>query len=361
MTPDSRPFATPAELTTARGRSESAGPISLAGRPLWGYQPADVVVMTYLAAVCAIIAVGHARLPFWAPILLAHLALLAGIGLLRLAPRNPPQPLQFLRESYPLWLMAAAYLELGRIDLALTGRYHDVWVLRLDQAFFGTHPNAWLASRFSYPPLSEFLHFCYLFYILLVPILGLTLYFQRRVHVFRVFATTAALTMYSCYLTFMLFPVQGPYYTFPRLHLTGFFPGLVQAYLQNGAAVGAAFPSSHVAGAIMVAVMAHRFSRRLSYALILLALGIAVGTVYGGFHYAIDSLTGLVFGLLTAFLGPRLHAALLRRIRLAHIRFRFPHLRLGPTRDAARAREMTGQRPAGIGSQRSASRRRQPN
>jgi membrane-associated phospholipid phosphatase len=76
-----------------------------------------------------------------------------------------------------------------------------------------------------------------------------------------------------------------------------------------------------------VAILAHRFSRRLSYALGFLALSITVATVYGSYHYAIDALVGFVFGTATAIFGPGFHAWLLRRTRLHMVRFRFPHLR----------------------------------
>ncbi len=303
-----------------------AEPLVLPLRRLWGYNPADVIAIAYLGILSTVIVIGHARNPHWAFLLGIHLVLLCGVALLRLVPRIAPQPLQFLRESYVLLLMPAAYKDVEVVNRIVTDRYYDPFIQRFDLAVFGGHPNAWLAHALPVPALSEALHFCYLAYVLLVPILGFTLYLRGRVEVFRVFATTVAFTMYSCYLIFIFFPVRGPYYTFPPLNLPGFFPAVVRAYLK-GAAVGAAFPSSHVANAITVAVMGHRFSRRLSYALIAMAIGIAVATVYGGFHYAIDALCGLVFGLTGAFLGPQLHAALLRRNRLGNIHFRFPHLR----------------------------------
>jgi membrane-associated phospholipid phosphatase len=46
---------------------------------------------------------------------------------------------------------------------------------------------------------------------------------------------------------------------------------------------------------------------------LVIAAGILFGTVYGGFHYAVDSLAGLAVGIAFGWLGPRMHRALLAR------------------------------------------------
>lgn len=321
----------PQPVVVARRREPALAPrvIPLPGGRKRGYNPVDVIALVYLGVTCVLLVAGRAHLPEWKTYLAAHALLLGGVAALRLCPHLGRFPLQFVRESYPLWLMPLAYHELSRINRLVTLRYYDAAVVRWDQIVFGGHPQTYLAALLPNVWLSEFLHCCYLSYMLFIPLVGLTLYFQRRTEAFRVFTTTVALTMYSSYLVFAFFPVQGPWYTFPHPVIAkGVFGSLVRTYLLRGASIGCAFPSSHVAVAASVAIMAHRFSRRLSYALLILAAGIAVGTVYGGFHYAIDALCGLLFGLGTALLGPRLHRALLRRHRLPHIRMRFPHLHL---------------------------------
>jgi membrane-associated phospholipid phosphatase len=108
--------------------------------------------------------------------------------------------------------------------------------------------------------------------------------------------------------------VRGPYYTFPPVDAPGtIFPELVHATLDRGAAVGTAFPSSHCAAAVVVAILAWRFAPRgLAMAITVISSGIVLATVYGGFHYAIDAVAGLVIGLAMGNLGPRLHGWLSR-------------------------------------------------
>ncbi len=289
-----------------------------------GYTPIDLVSMAYVAFCLAVVALGGSRVPSHELRLVLYSTALAGLALLRWAPRAGWRPFQFLREAYPLLLLTLAYSETAALGRAFTDGYHDALVLRWERALFGALPSLifsqWAPSRL----LSELLHFCYLAYIALVPTLGLTLFFRGRSELLRGFVTTIMLTFLVCYATFILFPVRGPYYELERPVVASFgiFPPIVHAMLARGAAVGAAFPSSHVAAAVVVAMMAHRFSRPMSYAMAFIAVGIFFGTVYGGFHYAVDAVAGLIWGVIAGNLGPGLHRRLTRVTRQARAGYR---------------------------------------
>ncbi len=304
-------------------------PAEISGERRLGFLPADLLSLAYLAVTTAVVLLGHGRLERWNHWLSVHLGLIVVVVALRWVPRQGLPVLQLVRETYALWLMPVGYRAVQDLNRITTSGYYDDIVLGWDRLLFGGHPHAYLMQALPWPWLSEYLHFSYIFYQFLVPTLGFTLFFQRRFEALRVMATTVVLTMYTCYLVFIFFPVLGPYYTFarPAGADAGIFPALVERMLQAGASLGAAFPSSHVAGSMAVAIVAHRFARRLSYALIVLAFSILVATVYGSFHYAVDALAGFIYGVTMALLGPRLHAFLLRRTRLPMIRLRFPHLR----------------------------------
>lgn len=286
----------------------------------------------YLSVTLVLVVVGRGRLEHWGTWVGVHLALLGGVALLRFLPYQKRPGLEMLRATYGLWLMPAAYHSLSALNRIARDRYFDDVILGWDHAVFGSHLHEWLGARFPWSPLSEFLHFVYLGWVLLVPILVFTLFFQKRFAALRVFVTTQMLTMYGCYLVFIFFPVQGPWYTPPHPVVSdhAMFARLVHAMLEGSGARGAAFPSSHVAGAVSVAIVAFRFSRRLAYALFVVAVSTVVATVYGGFHYAIDAIAGLVFGVGIALIGPPFHAAILRRIRAVTVRIRYPHVRFRP-------------------------------
>ena len=294
------PLLIPAENSVSRGYTR-------------GYTPVDLLSLAYFAINITLLIFGFEHVTNAGLMVAGFSGAFAIVALFRFVPRGGSWVLQFIRDAYPLVLLPAAYWAVGVVNRALFQTYFDDLVLEWDLWLFGGHPNAYLADLFPYAALSEFLHLCYWAYLSVVPILGLALFFRRRFERFRVFATTVTLTFYSCFTMFLFFPVQGPYYTFPRVDAPGsVFPQIVYGVLERGAAVGAAFPSSHVAVSIVVALMAYRLYRRLWPLLLTVSLGITVGTVYGGFHYAVDSAVGLLVGVAAAWAGPRLHARLLR-------------------------------------------------
>jgi membrane-associated phospholipid phosphatase len=97
-----------------------------------------------------------------------------------------------------------------------------------------------------------------------------------------------------------VFPVDSPYYLLepPGPPLAGnFFYDLVHQVSDRGGARGGAFPSAHVSGALVVGLVAWRRQRRLALALTPVIAGIVVATVYGRFHYALDTVAGLALGV----------------------------------------------------------------
>jgi PAP2 superfamily len=63
-------------------------------------------------------------------------------------------------------------------------------------------------------------------------------------------------------------------------------------------------PSAHASGAVAVAVEVARAGSPLAPAFALLALGIATATVRGRYHYAVDTVAGVVWaGLIVLFVG----------------------------------------------------------
>jgi membrane-associated phospholipid phosphatase len=279
-----------------------------------GDLPADYVVMAFAVFNLVCIAVGfpHVRHGGW--LLAGILSYLILVISLRWLPSARLQPLAFFRDAHPLLAIAPAYAIAGMINQSIFHRYFDDLVLGWDRAIFGGHPHQYLARMWPSGPLSEVLHLSYWLYLGLVPALGFTLYFMRRHAAFRIVATTASATFFLCQFAFVLFPVRGPYYTFPPVQAAGsVFPALVHATLDHGASVGTAFPSSHCAAAVVVAMLAWRYAPRvLAAGITLITLGILVGTVYGGFHYAVDAIAGLLIGLTMGVVGPRLHARLAR-------------------------------------------------
>jgi membrane-associated phospholipid phosphatase len=148
-------------------------------------------------------------------------------------------------------------------------------------------------------PLSEFLHACYLGYLVLLPAVAAYWYVGGRRTAFGELMLLVSTVLFGSYLFFIVFPVDSPFYRFERLSpplSDGFFFDLVHRISARGGARGGAFPSAHVSATIVVWLLAWRHQPRLAVVLTPLVAGLIAATVYGRFHYALDTLAGLVLG-----------------------------------------------------------------
>lgn len=187
------------------------------------------------------------------------------------------------------------------------GRFFDGLVQSWEAMLFGGQPSATMARRWDSLPLSELLHLSYLAYYPLIYVFPAALYFRRQWEPFRATVFTVMLGFTASYLIFILFPVQGPRYLFPAPGgdlADGWLYRLTHTVLETGSSQGAAFPSAHAAIAAIQTVNAARYLPSTTLLLGLITIGLSVGAVYGGFHYAVDMLTGVGFGLLLARLAP---------------------------------------------------------
>lgn len=238
------------------------------------------------------------------------------------AARRWPRLLLLLRAGYPLALIPLLYAELALLNRSVHGgRYFDALVISWEAALFGGQPSQTFAEAAPWLLLSEALHAGYLSYYLIIYGPPLLLFAARRYRDFEYVLFLLMLTFFVHYLFFIYFPVQGPRYLFPTPG-TGEGPllRLTHAILEGGSSRGAAFPSSHVAVAVVQTVLAARLLPRLFPVLALATVALALGTVYGGFHYAVDAVAGLALGLAMFALGGLIRRALLpssRRIRSA--------------------------------------------
>jgi membrane-associated phospholipid phosphatase len=145
--------------------------------------------------------------------------------------------------------------------------------------------------------------FFYFSYYLMIPGMGLFLWFRKKER-FSHFVFTSALCFYFFYWLFSLIPSAGPqYYLYEGfIEWKGvFFGPLLTHLLQAVECPTGAFPSSHVGVALIVCGFAWRQGRRPGLLLLILLTGLAASILYGGPHYFLDLPCGLAVGFV--FLG----------------------------------------------------------
>jgi membrane-associated phospholipid phosphatase len=202
--------------------------------------------------------------------------------------------LAFASDWHPIVLFPLLYKEVESVAAAVGDWRLTTAIPAIEAAWFGGQPSVYLSQRFPSVVLSEWLHFCYLSYVVMIPGVAAYWYISRR-RAFDDLVPLVATAMYASYLFFMLFPVDSPYYRTPRLgppFAGHFFFDLVHAVSDRGGARGGAFPSAHVTGSLVLWLVAWRNQRRLALVLAPIVVGIVVATVYGRFHYVLDVAAG---------------------------------------------------------------------
>jgi membrane-associated phospholipid phosphatase len=275
-----------------------------------GVIPTDKLFLAYLAINTAVI-FWHAKdVPGW-PWLVVGNAL--AVLLVMLLARAPLSRLAiFIGGAYPIILTAAYYTQLGVINLNV-GRLFDGVVQRWEVALFGAEVSVTWHQRFPSEVLSFILHGCYGSYYWILVLPALFLFFRRSRDAFERAGFIMTLGFYACYIVFSLFPVAGPRYFFGNA--TGPIAQVATARVvhwltEGGSAIGTAFPSSHVAATWCAVFALWRDARKVALCVAPVAFGLALGTVYGQFHYAIDAVAGALFGVILCAAADPLRRAL---------------------------------------------------
>ncbi len=199
----------------------------------------------------------------------------------------------------------------------------DPALIRLEQWIFGCQPSIEWSRAWPWPwfhELMEFAYFTYYFlaaaYVwLLMRAPGLPS--DRRWDALRDFVRDLSVTMLICYTFYTLFPAWGPKYF--RLGFIdvggGPFTAIMRHIHENGAILGAAFPSSHVAASLVPWWHTwQRFPRHRWWMTTLFVL-LCMSTVYNRYHYVVDVFAGLLLGSLVMYGGARLGDTARDRLR----------------------------------------------
>lgn len=256
------------------------------------------------------------------------------------AQRRPSALASALRDFYYMLVFVYYYMETAVLHPALWGgmRFDDA-IARVDHFLFGYQPSLKFWRAVPQAWFSELMNFCYTFYYLLFALGGLVIWLRRdegraygRTHHAIIF------TMLCCYLIFIVLPTLGPQFRYSETHNRQYFGGYVfkfvlDSVLEFGEVPTGAFPSSHVALAMVIMLAFWNYARVAFWVSLPWTLGLMVSTVYIQAHYFIDIPAGVVMGLLGYWVSERVRLAVARRWGLNHESFR---------RDGAPLRGQTG-------------------
>jgi membrane-associated phospholipid phosphatase len=180
-----------------------------------------------------------------------------------------------------------------------------------DQRLFGCQPSLAFRAALPHRWLSEILCFAYFAYYFFTPVVGFTALFRSGYAAAERIILAATATFFLCYALFWLLPTVGPHFWFPP----GTGPRLYDGYLFNhglffltsgGEIRGGAFPSSHLAVALLYTLWARREVKVLFLPLAVVTALMVPAVVYLRAHYMVDVPAGLATGVLAYWLSVKM-------------------------------------------------------
>jgi len=278
------------------------------------FQLMDINCLAYTVLVGLLLIFFHKAVSQWTLYTLSHAAwTIAILEIIRWGERYSGSKVpSFLRTFYPVALLLYGWIEL---DYLLPMFYGSYWgtdiIVRWDKLLFSVHPTIQVQQLYR-PWLDEVMNFIYFGYYTFFAIIPLYFFCRKKKQeAFAIFSLTTF--TYLCnYFFFFLMPVLGPR-AVPliqelqvRQHSGYLFTEINRILQAIGGVSGAAFPSSHVAGALAWFLAAWRYSKKLGYLTAPIAFTIGISTVYMNLHHAVDFISGYLWGAVGFFIALKL-------------------------------------------------------
>jgi len=292
----------PVRRASAReGKAERAGE--------GGLQPLDRLHLTALAVVGGLTILHLPSLGPAAALLLALLGALAAAGVVAARRARGSTAFRVLHDFSPIVLILAVFWLLGVVIAAANPMPWDPFFAALDRRWFGAWPDHWRAALGRPAWFVDLNALFYTSYYVVPLIVAIPLYRRDR-DAFHRLTFTATLTFYVAFLGYFAFPTLGP-----RLPagVNGLGGGALTRWLEAFLAVVEttrtdAFPSGHVAVALVCLWFARRAPVAVRWVVVALVAGIAFSTVYLHYHYVVDVVVGTGLAAACVWLGPGIEA-----------------------------------------------------
>lgn len=230
--------------------------------------------------------------------------------------------LRRLRKPWPRFLVRTATVQLTFLQVYRAANdlqllffpWQDDRVLAWEQAIFGFQPVVEIQKLYALP-LTEWMLFVYVVYVVIYPVLGAIIFFKRGEEANEDYLFHLGLVNLACAVGFILFPVASPmYWEKVRSLLTtpltsGPFGAAAEWIRANIHSAGGSVPSPHCAVATMMWYMSLKYTKRGFLVLAPVILSLYVSTVYGRFHYVADAVIGIAAALAVILAAPALAQA----------------------------------------------------
>lgn len=305
----------------------------------------DFLFIGYMILLSFLILFFHEGVKYWPIYIITHIILIFLIlFFVPIFSRSKIKLLNFFRWWYPVLLFTFNYKEINSFTHILVKGWKDGSILKFERLIFGNHPSLWL-EQFVSPVVTEIMKFDYFTYYLMLPVGAGFLYFTGKKREFIRYLATVCLAFYISYIGFILYPVRGPRYALYDKYtkdydiniskyygpyvdsdmadkntkaLKGYiFTNLQDFIMRYGSLHGGCMPSSHIAAAFVCMMMMWIYNRKVFYCYLPLVSLLCVSVIYNRYHYISDVVAGLLVGLLSLLITPRLQVYW-ERLKMKH-------------------------------------------
>jgi hypothetical protein len=217
----------------------------------------------------------------------------------------------YLRDFAPLAFALTAYREMDWFTPAVhTHRLEHQWIVWDRRLLDGLHLRAIIESLgYLFP---SYLELCYLLVYAVAPVsIGLLFINHRRNRVDQFWLVYLA-GILGVYALFPYFPSEPPrvlYAGEDLPHLVGLIRRLNLAIVGNYGIHSSVFPSAHVSSSFSAAWALHvTMPDRpwLARGMAIYGLSVAIATIYGRYHYAVDGAAGIAVAIVAAVVTRRI-------------------------------------------------------
>ena len=222
-------------------------------------------------------------------------------------------PARLLGEIYLPMLFPILYAELEYLGLIFFDFESslDPALISLEAWIHGGQPSLDWSRAWPWPWFHELMEFAYFsYYFLSLSFLALVFRARgvrpdERWHVVRDFVRDLSTTMLICYALYSIFPAWGPkYFRAGYVEVDGWiFTGIMRYIHENGALLGAAFPSSHVAASMIPWWYTWMLFPRHRWWMTTIFVLLCMSTVYCRYHYVVDVYAGILLAGIVLFMG----------------------------------------------------------
>ncbi len=212
-----------------------------------------------------------------------------------------PLFISVLRDWLPAPLVLVAYHEAGFLIAGRRNLGLEMRLLGWDRSL-GRQSLPGSSGNPNFRWLEESMEFSYLLCYPLIPLGMGSLYLARLGRYADAFWSAVLPALLVCYVLSVLLPSLPPR-SLPQAsdppRDRSFFRSVNLRVLKHGGIQANTFPSAHVAGAVASALALIQHLPLVGGVYIVIAAGIALGAVHGRYHYTVDSVLGVVVGLVS--------------------------------------------------------------